>query len=95
MKGLWSRVRSAWRVRWRSRQLEAEMQEEMRFHIETEAERLVRVAIPAEPTLEVSALDVGLGMFEAYGAEMLAGRGFNWRYLAWDCSPRSGRRDEV
>jgi hypothetical protein len=42
MKGLWPQVRSAWRVLWRSRQLDAEMREEMRFHIELESERLVR-----------------------------------------------------
>jgi hypothetical protein len=31
-----------WRALWRSDQLDAAMQEEMRFHIEMEAERLVR-----------------------------------------------------
>ena len=41
MKELWRRVRSACRVLWRSRQLDAEMQEEMRLHIAMEAERLV------------------------------------------------------
>jgi putative ABC transport system permease protein len=38
-----ARVRLAWRVLWRSRQLEAEMSDEMRFHVEMEAERLARV----------------------------------------------------
>ena len=35
-------VRPAWRVLWRSQQLEAEMSDEMRFHVEMEAERLAR-----------------------------------------------------
>jgi predicted permease len=42
MKGPWPWVRSAWRALRRSSQLDAEMQEEMRFHVEMEAERLVR-----------------------------------------------------
>ena len=39
------RKRSAmiWRRLWRSRQLDADMQEEMRFHVQMEAERLTRV----------------------------------------------------
>ena len=37
-----ARVRPAWRVLWRSQQLEQDMGDEMRFHIEMEAERLVR-----------------------------------------------------
>src|SRR5688572_7287716 len=42
MKRLSARVRAVWRVLGRSHQLETEMQEEMRFHVEREAERLVR-----------------------------------------------------
>ena len=42
MKRLWARLRPAWRVLWRSNQLEAEMQQEMRFHLEQEAARLMR-----------------------------------------------------
>lgn len=42
MKGLRPRLRAAWRVWWRSDRLEADMRDEMRFHIEMEAERLVR-----------------------------------------------------
>ena len=37
------RVRSAWRVVHGSCQLDTEMQDEMRFHIEMEADRLHRV----------------------------------------------------
>ena len=36
------RIRAAWRVLWGSRQLERDMQDEMRLHIEMEAERLTR-----------------------------------------------------
>jgi putative ABC transport system permease protein len=42
MKRLGPRLRAAWRVLWRSHQLESDMQDEMRFHVEMEAERLVR-----------------------------------------------------
>src|SRR5687767_4607939 len=35
-------IRAAWRVLTRSRQLERDMQDEMRLHVEMEAERLVR-----------------------------------------------------
>ena len=34
-------MRPAWRVLWRSHQLDKDMGDEMRFHIEMEAERLV------------------------------------------------------
>jgi hypothetical protein len=42
MPRLVSSMRAAWRALWRSRQLDADMQDEMRFHIEMESERLVR-----------------------------------------------------
>jgi putative ABC transport system permease protein len=42
MKGLYARARSFWAGLRRPDQLEAEMDEEMRFHIEMEAERLAR-----------------------------------------------------
>lgn len=42
MQRLWPRLRAVWRVLWRSHQLETEMQDEMRFHVEMEAARLVR-----------------------------------------------------
>jgi hypothetical protein len=42
MKRVWPRGRAIWRVLWRSQQLESDMQEEMRFHVEMEAERLGR-----------------------------------------------------
>ena len=42
MNGLFTRARSLWRGLRRPAQLDAEMEEEMRFHVEMEAERLVR-----------------------------------------------------
>jgi putative ABC transport system permease protein len=42
MKRAWLRVRSVWRALRRPAQLDAAMQEEMRFHVDMEAERLVR-----------------------------------------------------
>ncbi len=36
-------VRAIGRVLWRSKQLDADMQEEMRFHVQMEAERLIRI----------------------------------------------------
>src|SRR5262245_51633772 len=37
-----ARVRALWRTLWRGRQLDAGMHEEMRFHLDMEAERLAR-----------------------------------------------------
>ena len=42
MRPLVRGARAIWRVLWRSKQLDADMQEEMRFHLEMEADRLVR-----------------------------------------------------
>jgi hypothetical protein len=42
MKQLWLRMRSAWRVMTGSNQLEVEMQDEMRFHVDMERARLMR-----------------------------------------------------
>ena len=42
MRPLVRGARAIWRVLWRSKQLDADMQEEMRFHVEMEADRPVR-----------------------------------------------------
>ncbi|HVQ41746.1 MAG TPA: FtsX-like permease family protein [Vicinamibacterales bacterium] len=42
LRQLVGRARATWRVLWRSHQFEREMQDEMRFHVEMEAERLQR-----------------------------------------------------
>ena len=36
------RARALWRVLWRSKELDADMQEEMRFHLQMEADRVAR-----------------------------------------------------
>jgi hypothetical protein len=38
----WARLRAVWRALRRGDRLDAEMHEEMRFHVEQEAERLMR-----------------------------------------------------
>ena len=43
MRTLVRGARAIGRVLWRSKQLDADMQEEMRFHVQMEAERLTRV----------------------------------------------------
>jgi hypothetical protein len=42
VRDLGHRVRSVWRTLWRSKQLETDTRDEMRFHIQMEAERLTR-----------------------------------------------------
>ena len=42
MKRVLARVRVAWQALWRGNQLDAEMRDEMRFHVEMETERLMR-----------------------------------------------------
>jgi hypothetical protein len=42
MRRLWVRASAVWRALWRSDQLDAAMHEEMYFHIDMEAERLMR-----------------------------------------------------
>ena len=42
MKRVWARARAFWSAWWRRDQLDAAMSEEMRFHIEMEADRLTR-----------------------------------------------------
>ena len=43
MRALVRGARAIGRVLWRSKQLDADMQEEMRFHVQMEAERLTRI----------------------------------------------------
>lgn len=43
MRAVVRAARAVWRVLWRSTQLEADMQEEMRFHLQQEADRLAQV----------------------------------------------------
>lgn len=77
MKRLPPLVRSAWRVLWRSHQLEADMQDEMRFHVEMEAERLVREHGLAPQEAHRQAL-VRFGGVEKYKEAGRDARGRQW-----------------
>ena len=69
-------MRWIWRVLWRSKQVEAEMQDEMRFHIEMETERL-----------RAGGLDAGEARRQAHvrfgGVEKFREEGRDARGLAW------------
>ena len=77
MKGLFSRMRSLRKGLRRPEQLEAEMDEEMRFHIEMEAERLMhqRGLAPAEARRQAR---VAFGSTERYKEEGRDVRGLTW-----------------
>jgi putative ABC transport system permease protein len=77
MKGSWPRVRSAWRALRRSSQLDREMQEEMRFHIEMEAERLVREQ-GLDPQEARRQAHVRFGGVESYKERARDTRGLRW-----------------
>ena len=66
-------LRSVWRARRRSKQLDADMQEEMRLHIQMEAERLRRVE-DLDPQEARRRAHVSFGGVEK-GREA---RGFSW-----------------
>ena len=77
MKPLWPRVRSAWRALWRSNQLDTDMQEEMRFHVEMEAERLVREqGLPPQEARRQA--HVRFGGVEKYKEQGRDVRGLQW-----------------
>jgi hypothetical protein len=65
------------RVLWRSKQLDADMQEETRFHVQMEAERLTRVEglHPEEARRQAY---VRFGGVEKYGEEGREARGLYW-----------------
>ena len=77
MKRVRARVRSAWRALWRWNQLDAEMQEEMRFHIEMEAERLMREQGIDPPEARRQA-HVRFGGLEKYKEQGRDARGLQW-----------------
>ena len=77
MKRLWPRVRSAWRGLWRSSQLDADMQDEMRFHIEMEAERLGRQQV-LDPQEARRQAHVRFGGLEKYKEKGRDTRGLQW-----------------
>jgi putative ABC transport system permease protein len=71
------RLRSVWRALRRSKQLDADMQEEMRFHIQMEAERLRRVE-GLDPQEARRRAHRGFGGVEKYKEEGREARGFGW-----------------
>jgi predicted permease len=71
------RARAAWRVLWRSRDLEREMRDELRFHLELETERLVREA-GLDPQEARRQAHVRFGGLEPYKEEARDARGRRW-----------------
>ena len=85
MKSLWAQARSMWQALWRSGRLDAEMHEEMRFHVEMEAERLMREhRLPWDESRRRAHVAFGgLEKYRAAGREM---RGMQWiDAIAFDC----------
>ena len=77
MRALGHRVRSVWRTLRRSTQLETDMRDEMRFHIQMEAERLARGAgLDAEEARRQA--HVRFGGVEKYKEEGREARGLQW-----------------
>jgi predicted permease len=77
MRDLGYRLRTMWRRLWRSKQLEAEMRDEMRFHLEMEAERLARAqGLDAQEARRQA--HVRFGGVEKYKEEGREARGFRW-----------------
>ena len=77
MRTLVRHARAIGRVLWRSKQLDADMQEEMRFHVQMEAERLARVEglHPEEARRQAC---VRFGGVEKYKEEGREARGLYW-----------------
>lgn len=77
MKSVIARIASYWRTLHRPERLWAEMDEEMRFHVELEAERLVReCGLDAREARRQAALAFGgVEQYRERGREV---RGFNW-----------------
>jgi putative ABC transport system permease protein len=77
VRGPARRLRWAWRTLWRKRQHEIDMQDEMRFHVEMEAERL-RAAHGLEPREARRQALVRFGGIEKHKEEGHDARGLRW-----------------
>ena len=77
MRPFWARARVAWEALWRRNRFDAEMHEEMRFHIEAEAERLIRER-GLEPEEARRQAHVAFGGLEQYKTEGRDARGMQW-----------------
>jgi putative ABC transport system permease protein len=70
------RFRRTWRTLWRSTQVEAEMRDEMRLHIDMEAERLQAQGLPPDEARRQAY--VRFGGVERFKEEGREARGFAW-----------------
>ena len=77
MRSLVRGARAIGRALWRSKQLDADMQEEMRFHVQMEAERLMRVD-GLHPEEARRRAYVRFGGVEKYKEEGREARGLYW-----------------
>lgn len=77
MRAIGRRLRSMWRALRRSNELDADMQDEMRFHIQMEAERL-RQAGGLDSQEARRRAHVSFGGVERYKEEGREARGFGW-----------------
>ena len=77
MKRLWAQARSMWQALWRSGRLDAEMRDEMRFHVEMEADRLTR-ELGLAPHEALRQAHVRFGGVEKYKEEGRDVRGRRW-----------------
>ena len=76
MRHLSKRLRVMWRTLWRSKQVEAEMRDEMRLHIDMEAERLQAKGL--DPQEARRQAHVRFGGVEKFKEEGRDARGFAW-----------------
>mgnify|MGYP003577101299 CR=1 FL=1 len=76
MRNIAKRIRLIWQALWRSQQVEADMRDEMRFHIEMEAERLRARGLDREEARRQA--HVYFGGLEKYKEEGREARGFAW-----------------
>ena len=89
MRPLVRGARAIWRVLWRSKQLDADMQEEMRFHLEMEADRRYR-AHGLVPRRRGQAF-VRFGGVEQYKEEGREARvSIGWTVCRWTRASASG-----
>ena len=77
MKRLWAQARSMWQALWRSGRLDVEMRDEMRFHVEMEADRLTR-ELGLAPHEALRQAHVRFGGVEKYKEEGRDVRGRRW-----------------
>src|SRR5688500_594147 len=77
LKQFTGRARALWRVLVRSRQLERDMQDEMRFHVDMEAERLIREE-GADRHEARRRANLRFGGIEAYKEAARDARGRQW-----------------